>query len=415
MRQSVTLDERLPIRHNGQVIRPAPHIANVKYAIRNIAAEASRLEAQGRRILSCNIGDPLKYDFPTPPHLISAVEKAMRDGLNGYGPSAGLKKAREAVANDANARGMPLVKPENVFITSGASEAIDLTLTALLEPGDEVLLPSPGYPLYNAIAARLGAVAVSYYPDESKDWAIDPDELESHITPKTRALVICNPNNPTGALMNKETLERVLAVARKHEIAVLSDEIYDRLLYGATHVPTGTLANDVPIIMFNGLSKAYLACGWRVGWLVFVNPHLTGDVQAAVQRLADARLCGPTPFQHAVEPALTGPQDHIGVMMAKMRSRRDVMMKGLRAIPGLSVVEPQGAFYAMPRIQIPGVDNDERFILDLLHETGVLFVHGSGFGQKPGTLHFRVVFLPPEQVLAEAFETLKTFVRTRYA
>jgi len=397
------------------VIRPAPHIANVKYAIRNIAAEAGRLEAQGKRILACNIGDPLKYDFPTPPHLIAAVEKAMHDGLNGYGASAGLKGAREAVANEANARGMKLVKPENVFITSGASEAIDLTLTALLEPGDEVLLPSPGYPLYNAIAARLGAVAVSYYLDEAKDWAIDPDELESHITPKTRAVVICNPNNPTGAVLSQKTIEAVLAVARKHELAVLSDEIYDRLLYGGTHVPTGTLADDVPIIMFNGLSKAYLACGWRVGWLAFVNPHLTADVQAAVQRLADARLCGPAPFQHAVAPALTGSQAHIPVMMEKMRSRRDVMMKGLRAIPGVSVVEPQGAFYAMPRLQIPGVVDDEQFILELLRETGVLFVHGSGFGEKPGTQHFRVVFLPPEPVLAEAFETLGRFIRTRYA
>jgi alanine-synthesizing transaminase len=397
------------------VIRPAPHIANVKYAIRNIAAEAGRLEAQGQRILACNIGDPLKYDFPTPPHLIAAVEKAMRDGLNGYGASAGLKGAREAVANEANARGMNLVKPEHVFITSGASEAIDLTLTALLSPGDEVLLPSPGYPLYNAIAARLGAVAVSYYLDEAKDWAIDPDELESHITPKTRAVVICNPNNPTGAVLNQKTLEAVLAVARKHELAVLSDEIYDRLLYSGTHVPTGTLADDVPIIMFNGLSKAYLACGWRVGWLAFVNPHLTADVQAAVQRLADARLCGPAPFQHAVAPALTGSQAHIPVMMEKMRSRRDVMMKGLRAIPGVSVVEPQGAFYAMPRLQLPGVEDDEQFILELLRETGVLFVHGSGFGEKPGTQHFRVVFLPPEPVLAEAFETLGRFIRTRYA
>lgn len=396
------------------MIRPAPHIANVKYAIRNIAAEAARLEAQGRRILHCNIGDPLKFDFPTPPHLIAAVEKAMRDGHNGYGPSAGLRKAREAVAADANARGMTAVRPENVFITSGASEAIDLTLTALLEPGDEVLLPSPGYPLYNAIAARLGAVAVSYYPDESKDWAIDPVELESHITPKTRAIVICNPNNPTGALMGRQTLLAVLDVARRHGLPVLSDEIYDKLLYGGTHVPTGTLADDVPIIMFNGLSKAYLACGWRVGWLAFINPHLTREVEAAVQRLADARLCGPAPFQHAVAPALEGPQDHIPQMMAKMRSRRDVMMKGLRAIPGLSVVEPQGAFYAMPRIDVPGVDDDEKFVIDLVHATGVLFVHGSGFGQKPGTQHFRVVFLPPEQVLSEAFEALGHFIKRRY-
>lgn len=407
------LDGSSGIRDNHRVLRPAPHIANVRYAIRNIAQEATRLEAQGRRILACNIGDPLKYDFPTPPHLIEAVEKAMRDGHNGYGPSAGVQAARVAVADDANRRGLTAVRPSNVFITTGASEAIDLTLTALLEPGDEVLLPSPGYPLYNAIAARLNAVAVSYYLDEAKGWAIDPEELESHITPRTRAIVLCNPNNPTGALLGREALLRVIDVARRHRVALLSDEIYDKLLYGGTHVPTGTLADDVPIIMFNGLSKAYLACGWRVGWLAFVNPHLTMEVEAAVQRLADARLCSPGPFQYAVAPALTGPQDHIPVMMAKMRSRRDVMVQAIRSIPGLSVVEPQGAFYAMPRIDVPGVDDDERFILELLHETGVLFVHGSGFGERPGTQHFRVVFLPPEPLLKEAFEALAQFLRRR--
>jgi len=393
------------------VLQPAPHIANVKYAIRNIAAEASRLEAQGRRIVACNIGDPLKYDFPTPPHMIAAVEKAMRDGFNGYAPSAGVKRAREVVAADANRRGMPAVRPENVFITAGASEAIDLALTSLLSPGDEVLLPSPGYPLYNAIAARLNATAVSYYLDEARDWAIDPEELESHITPRTKALVICNPNNPTGAVMPVATLEKVVDVARRHRLPILSDEIYDQLYYDGKHTPTGALAADVPILLFSGLSKAYLVPGWRVGWLAFVNPHLTREVEGAVQRLADARLCGPAPFQHAVEPALTGPQGHLPVMMAKMRSRRDVMVKALRAIPGLSVVEPQGAFYAMPRIQLPWVTDDERFILDLLKATGVLFVHGSGFGQRPGTQHFRVVFLPPEAVLTEAFEALGRFVR----
>ena len=329
------------------MIQPARHIANVKYAIRNIAAEAARLEAQGMKIVPCNIGDPLRFDFATPPHLVEAVSKALRDGANYYVASAGLKEAREAVA--ASMR--PQVRPEDVFITAGVSEALDLALTALLEAGDEVLLPSPGYPLYNAIAARLQAQVVPYYLDESKGWALDAEEIESKVSSRTKAIVICNPNNPTGAVASRAQLERVLEVARKHKLVVLSDEIYDRLLFSGEHVPTATLADDVPLITLNGLSKAYLCPGWRVGWLAFHTPKLLAPVAQAVQRLADARLCGPGPFQFAVKPALQGPQDHVTEVMKKLRSRRDLMVKRLRALPGISVVEPQGAFYALPSIE----------------------------------------------------------------
>ncbi|HVE82517.1 MAG TPA: aminotransferase class I/II-fold pyridoxal phosphate-dependent enzyme, partial [Myxococcales bacterium] len=187
-------------------------------------------------------------------------------------------------------------------------------------------------------------------------------------------------------------------------------EIYDRLLYGAPHTPTATLAEDVPVVTFNGLSKAYLACGWRVGWAIFSSPKLTSALRGAALRLADARLCGPAPAQYAVQPALEGPQGHIPEMMGRLRERRDLTVKRLNAIPGISCVEPGGAFYAMPRIDLPQVTDDERFVLDLLHQTGVLFVHGSGFGQKPGTRHFRVVFLPPPAVLERAFDRLEQFV-----
>lgn len=393
------------------MLQPPRRIANVKYAIRNIAAEATRLEAQGKRVLYCNVGDPLKFDFATPPHLVEVVIKALRDGQNGYAPSAGLKAAREAVASDANRRGLSRIRPEDVFITSGVSEAIDLALTALLEPGDEVLLPSPGYPLYNAIAARLDAKAVPYQLDEAHGWSVDAAELESKVGPRTKAVVLCNPNNPTGALYGKQTVLAVLQVARKHGLAVLSDEIYDKLLYDDAHLATGTLADDVPIIMFNGLSKAYLCPGWRVGWLAFVNPALTKDIAGAVQRLADARLCGPAPVQHAVEPALFGPQDHIAEAMRRLRARRDLTVKRLNGIAGISCVEPKGAFYAMPRLELPGLKSDEDFVLRLVRETGVLFVHGEGFGQREGTHHFRVVFLPPEKVLSEAFDRLGEFVK----
>lgn len=396
------------------MVQPARHIENVRYAIRNVVAEALRLEAQGRRILYLNIGDPLKFDFQTPPHLIEAVHRAMRDGHNGYVPSAGIPAAREAIAREALRNGIPGITPLDVVVTNGASEAIELALTALLEPGERVLVPSPGYPLYNAVAARLGLQAVPYSLDEDRGWSLDLTEIDALCTPGTRALLLCNPNNPTGAVLDRNVLEGLLEIARRRGLVILSDEIYDKLLYDKVHLPTASLATDVPIITFGGMSKSYLACGWRVGWLVFCNAHLMPGLKAAVLRLADARLCSAGPPQYAIAPALEGPQTHLAEMMGRMRSRRDLMVRRINAIPGLSVVEPAAAFYAMPRLQLPSVTSDEDFVLSLLRETGVLFVHGSGFGQKAGTTHFRVVFLPPEDILTTAFDRLEAFVREHH-
>lgn len=396
------------------MIRPAQRASNVRYAIRNIVVEAQKLEAEGRTVLYCNIGDPLKFDFTTPPHLTEAVERAMRDGHNGYAPSAGILEARAAIAREWERHGVA-VSPNDVMVTAGASEALELCLTALLDPGDGLLLPSPGYPLYNAIAAKLSAEVIPYHLDEAHGWSIDVDALEKSITPRTRAIVIGNPNNPTGAVLERKVLEGMLEVARRHDLVVFSDEIYDKLLYDRAHLPTAALARDIPIITFNGLSKSYIACGWRIGWAVFHNTQLTADLRAATLRLADARLCAPAPQQYAIAPALEGPQGHITEMMAKLRRRRDLMVRKVNAIPGLSVVQPDGAFYGMPRIQLPGVTSDEQFVIELLRETGVLFVHGSGFGQPPGTLHFRIVFLPTEAVLEEAFDRLAGFVAKRYS
>lgn len=390
---------------------PAPHIEHVKYAIRNISRAAAEVEAKGARVLRCNVGDPLKFDFATPPHMVEAVSKAMRDGHNGYAPSAGIGDARAAVAEDARARGLSKVSTDDVMITAGSSEAIDLILTASLEPGDEVMLPCPGYPLYDAIAARLQAKVVPYYPDEARGWQLDAAAIEAVVTPRTRVIVLCNPNNPTGAVYSADTVRAVLEVARKHRLLVLSDEIYDRLLFEGRHVPTGTLANDVAMVTVSGLAKAYLCPGWRVGWLMFNNPELTRELAIAVQRLADARLCGPGPVQFAVRPALQGPQGHIAEMMGKLKARRALMMQKLGGIKGVSCVQPQGAFYAMPRLALPGLLSDEEFVLRLLREKHVLFVHGSGFGQRPGTHHLRIVFLPPEDVLGPAIDRLGELVR----
>jgi alanine-synthesizing transaminase len=406
---------RIISTHGGTaVIVPARRIENVKYAIRNVVAEAKKLEALGQKILYLNIGDPLKFDFVTPPHMIEAVHRAMRDGHNGYAPSVGVLEARAAVAREAERSGLPGVTPDDVLITTGASEAIDLTLTALLEPGESVLLPSPGYPLYNAVAAKIGVQVVPYQLDEARGWSLDVSEIDGLVTKSTRAIVIGNPNNPTGAVQDRATLEALLDLARRHKLVVLSDEIYDKLTFDAKHIPTASLARDVPIVTFNGLSKNYLACGWRIGWVIFNNAHLLKDYKAGVLRLADARLSSPLPNQMAIAPALEGPQDHIPEMMKRLRVRRDLTTSRINAIRGLSLVEPHGAFYAMPRLELAGVTSDEAFVMDLLRETGVLFVHGSGFGQKPGTMHFRIVYLPPKETLERAYGLLKEFVETRY-
>ena len=397
------------------MVRPAKHIENVRYAIRNVVAEASRLETLGQRILYLNIGDPLKFDFRTPPHLIEAVHRAMIEGHNGYAPSTGILEAREAIARECVRGGVPGVLPSDVVVTSGASEALELALTALLEPGERVLLPCPGYPLYTALMAKLSVEGVPYSLDEEHGWSLDLEQIDALCTPGTRAIVLCNPNNPTGSVLERPVLEGLLEIARRRGLVVLSDEIYDKLLYDKAHIPTASLAHDVPIITFSGMSKAYVACGWRVGWLVFCNSHLMPDLRAAVLRLADARLCSPGPQQYAIAPAIDGPQGHLPEMMGRLRTRRDLMVRRINAIPGLSVQRPDAAFYAMPRIQLPGVTSDEAFVMSLLRETGVLFVHGSGFGQAAGTFHFRVVFLPPEEILTEAFDRLESFVRAHYA
>ena len=396
------------------MIRPARRIENVRYAIRNIVVEAKRLEADGREILYCNIGDPLKFDFKTPPHLIEATYRSMRDGDNGYLPSTGSLEARKAIAQAEVERGIRGITPDDVVVTTGASEAIELVLTALLEPGEEVLLPSPGYPLYNAVAAKLDVVAGTYYLDEANGWALDPEEVASRVTPRTRAIVLCNPNNPTGAVYSKESLLGVLEIARRHDLVVLSDEIYRKLIYDQAHVPTASLADDVPVITFDGLSKGYLACGWRIGWMSFANASRMSALKAAVGRLCDARLCSPGPMQAAIRPALEGPQDHVAEMMRRLRERRDLLVTRLADIPGLSLVTPEAAFYAMPQVKHPRVGDDEQFVLELLRATGVLFVHGSGFGERPGTHHFRVVFLPPKETLTRALDLLEGFMRERY-
>lgn len=401
-----------PVNQVREVLA-ATRLEHVRYAIRDIAVLAEQLARQGKEILPLNIGDPLNFDFRTPPHLIEAVAKAMRDGHNGYAPSLGVGEAIEAVRAEAERRGIRNI--QSVFITAGVSEAVDLCLTALLNPGENILTPVPEYPLYSAVLAKLGAHPNTYRLDEGAGWEPDLEHLRSRIFTGTRGIVVINPNNPTGAVYSRPMLEGLVGIARENNLVIFSDEIYEKLILdGSAHTSIAALAPDVPVVTLNGLSKAYLAPGWRVGWGVVsgepaaVKPYLEG-----IHKLLRARLCANHPQQYAVRPALQGPQDHLPEVLRKLRSRRDLTMRWCNSAPRVSCVEPRGAFYAFPRLDIP--ESDEDFVKSLLVEKQVLVVHGSGFGQEPGTRHCRIVFLPDEATLSRAYESLRVFIEQRYA
>ena len=394
-------------------ILAATRLERVRYAIRDIAVVAERLARAGKEILPLNIGDPLAYDFHTPPHLIEVVARAMRDGKNGYAPSLGVVEALEAVRAEAERKGIRNV--QSVFITQGVSEAVDVCLTALVNAGENLLTPSPEYPLYSAVLSKLGASPNSYELDEGAGWQPDLDHLASRIFTGTRGMVVINPNNPTGAVHSRLTLESIAEVAREHHLVIFSDEIYDKLILdGGPHTSIAALAPDIPVVTFGGLSKSYLAPGWRLGWGIVsgeaadLKPYLEG-----IHKLLRARLCANCPEQYAVRAALEGPQGHLAEVTHKLRRRRDLTMAWANSTPRLSLIEPRGAFYAFPRLDIP--DSDEEFARDLLLEKQVLVVHGSGFGEAAGTRHIRLVFLADEATLSRAFGAIAEFMRERYA
>jgi aspartate/methionine/tyrosine aminotransferase len=392
---------------------PVPVAARVNrfsYAIRNIVAEAQAVEAAGRRVRYLNIGDPVAFGFKTPAHLIEAAARAMRDGHNGYLPSPGIPAAREAVAADYRARGVP-ISPDRVLITTGTSEGIDLALNALVDEGDDVLVPSPTYPLYTAVLAKINAQPRYYRTDPEREWLPDLDHLRSLITSRTRVLVMIDPNNPTGAVYPPAVRRAMIALADEHQLTILADEVYGELGFDGPVPLLGTLDQDAPIISFSSLSKAYLAPGWRAGWLVVGRtPRLDGAL-AAIKKLADGRLCSPGPMQYAVTAAMTGDRSHQHAFRKALAERARVTTERLNAIPGVRCVSPRAAFYAMPAVTLPPGRTDEEFVLALLRETGILCVYGSGFGVAPERGTFRIVFLADPKELANIYADIGEFTQ----
>jgi alanine-synthesizing transaminase len=394
-------------------IAPATRVNNVHYAIRDLAVLADEVARQGHEILYLNIGDPLKYDFSTPEHMIEAVHKAMRDGFNGYASSSGVASALEAIRADAERRGIRNI--QDIWITNGCSEAVDICLTALLNPGEHVLTPSPEYPLYSAVIAKLGMEPTPYALNEDNGWEPDLRDIRNRITTRTRGIVLINPNNPTGAVYSRAMLESIAEIAREHGLVVFADEIYERLtLDGEKHIPFASIAPDVPVVTFEGLSKGYFAPGWRVGWgIVSGPPTLVASYAEAMNKLLRSRLCAIHPMQFAIPAALNGPQGHLDETRAKLTARRNLTVQWANSTPRVSCVAPRGAFYAFPKLEIP--EGDEVFVRELLMEKHVLVVHGSGFGQAPETHHMRLVFLPDEPTLKRAYADIADFLRERYA
>src|SRR5580692_11638512 len=393
-------------------IAAASRLDDVRYAIRDLVCIADDIIKQGHKVLALNIGDPNVYDFQTPAHMIEAVYKAMRDGKNGYAPSPGIKEALDAIRGEAARKGITSV--QDVFVTNGVSETVDACLTALLNSGEDLLTPCPDYPMYSALLTKLGIRLNTYYLNEEDGWQPELDDIKKKITPRTRGIVLINPNNPTGAVCTRAMLQQIAEIARQHNLLIFADEIYDKLILDDDeHISMAAVAPDVPVVTFGGLSKNYLVPGWRIGWGIVSGEAATvRNYNEGIQRLLRARLCANHPEQYAIPAALEGPQDHLIEVKRKLRSRRDLTQKWCESTPRVSCVAPRGAFYAFPKIDIP--ESDEVFVKELIRQKHVMVVHGSGFGQKPGTKHFRIVFLPDEKILSSAYAAIGEFMQERY-
>ena len=390
---------------------------NVLYDVRGpVADEAARMEAAGTHILKLNIGNPAPFGFRTPDEVVYDMPQQLPN-TEGYSPSKGLFSARKAIMQYAQLKNIPNVTIDDIYTGNGVSELINLSMSALLDTGDEVLVPSPDYPLWTACVNLAGGTAVHYLCDEDSEWYPDIDDMRSKITDKTKAIVIINPNNPTGALYPKEVLQQIVDLAREHQLMIFSDEIYDRLVMdGLEHISIASLAPDLFCVTFSGLSKSHMIAGWRVGWMVLSgNKRLAKDYIEGLNMLANMRMCSNVPAQSVVQTALGGHQsvkDYL-VPGGRIYDQRELVYNMLNDIPGITAVKPKAAFYIFPKIDVKkfNIHSDEQFALDLLHDKHILISHGGAFNwQEPD--HFRVVYLPRISMLKETIGEIGDFFST---
>lgn len=399
-----------------RILDQSSKLKDVLYEIRGAAlVEADRLEADGRTILKLNTGNPATFGFEAPYQIVRDMIEAIPQA-HGYSDSRGIMSARRAIVSRYEEEpGFPHFDPDDVYLGNGVSELITMTMQALLDEGDEVLIPAPDYPLWTAMTSLAGGTPVHYRCDPDNDWQPDLDDIREKITPRTKAIVVINPNNPTGAVYTRETLTGLVGIARENDLLLLSDEIYDRILYdGAQHIPLATLAPDLLCLTFNGLSKTYRVAGYRSGWMVITGPktHARGFLEG-IQLLASTRLCPNVPAQYAVQAALSGVQsiDSLIAPSGRLHEQRDAAWEGLTQIPGVTCLKPQGALYAFPRLDpnVYDIHDDAKLVYDFLVAEHVLLVQGTGFNW-PTPDHLRIVTLPEARVLTEAIERLGNFL-----
>ena len=396
-------------------LRQSRKLENVLYDIRGpVLEEARRLEEEGRRIIKLNIGNPAPFGFEAPEEILVDVIRNL-PASEGYSDSQGILSARTAIVQHYQTKGIDTVDVDDIWLGNGVSELITLSLYALLDDGDEVLIPAPDYPLWTASTVLAGGRAVHYLCDESTGWLPDLDDLRAKITPRTKAIVVINPNNPTGAVYPREVLEQIASIARERHLVVFADEIYDKILYDdAEHTPFAAIAPDVLTLTFNGLSKAYRLAGFRSGWLMVSGPKLhAASYLEGITILTNMRLCANVPGQHAIQMALGGRQSIVDLVLpgGRLHEQRDAAVKALTAIPGVTCVEPKGALYVFPRLdpQMYPIENDQEFVLQLLRDQHVLVVQGTGFNW-PTPDHLRIVTLPRADDLTEAIGRIGTFL-----
>ncbi len=390
-------------------LKVSDRTSGVEYVIRDIISYARKYESTGKQIIYLNIGDPVKYDFKTPDHIKAALIDAVTKDQNYYAESEGLPELRKAIVEKESQKGFPLADSD-VLVTNGVSEGLDMTLASIVDPGTEVLMPGPYYPPYASYVKFYGGKPIEFKLYE--DGRPDVEDVSSKINSKSRAICIISPNNPTGEVFDRKGLQQLIDIAIEHNLYVICDEIYDNIVFDEQFTSIGRVASDAPVILLNGFSKGYLMTGWRCGYICLNSDSRKLDgLRENVPKLARVRISSNLPVQIAAIQALRGPQDHIIEMVQKLRKRRDYVVKRLNSINGISCKLPRGAFYVFPKIELEHRWNDDReFVLDLLNSTGVLAVQGSGFGREFGAGHFRIVYLPPENVLEEAMDKLEIFI-----
>ena len=385
----------------------------MEYAIRDIILHARKYESNGGQVIYLNIGDPVKYDFKTPDHIKSALINAVKDNKTYYTDSEGLPELKKAVTEKESQKGMSVTE-DDVLITNGVSEGLDMILASIVDPNSEVLMSGPYYPPYSSYVKFYGGKPVEFRINE--DGRPDLEDLIPKITPRTRAICIISPNNPTGEVFDRKSLQQLIDVATEHNLYIITDEIYDKIVFDDQFTGIGKVSKDAPVILLNGFSKSYLMTGWRCGYVCF-NSNASGldELRKNVPKLARVRISANLPVQVAAVEALRGPQAHIIDIVEKLRKRRDYIVKRLNAIEGISCRIPHGAFYVFPKVNLDRYwEDDQQFVLDLLSKTGVLTVQGSGFGKAFGSSHFRIVYLPKEEVLEQAMDKLEFFMHESY-